>query len=122
MSTRKKVLGKAGEDEAAAFLQRKGYTIAARNYRTKVGELDIIAWENPRTLVFVEVKTRTGLQFGKPAEAVNFYKQKNIIRTAQWYLMEKHLTETYCRFDVIEVYAMAGGTWECRQIEGAFEA
>lgn len=121
MSTRNKVLGKAGEDEAEAYLKRKGYVIAARNYRAKVGELDIIAWENPRTLVFVEVKTRTGLQYGKPAEAVNYYKRKNIIRTAQWYLMEKHLRECYCRFDIIEVYAMTDGAWKIRHIEGAFE-
>ena len=122
MSGRNKALGKAGEDEAAVYLKRKGYVIAARNYRAKVGELDIIAWQDPQTIVFVEVKTRTGLQYGKPAEAVNYYKRKNIIRTAQWYLMEKHLQGTcYCRFDVIEVYAMAAGAWECRQIEGTFE-
>ncbi|MCI6101068.1 MAG: YraN family protein [Selenomonas sp.] len=118
---RKQQLGRAGEDEAAAFLKKKGYVLAARNYRAKVGEIDIIAWQDAQTLVFVEVKTRTGLSYGKPAEAVNFYKQRKIIRTAQWYLMEKHLSDCRCRFDVIEVYAMTAGAWKVRQIEGAFE-
>ena len=122
MTRRNKVLGQVGEEEAAAFLQRKGYVIAARNFRAKVGELDIIAWQDPQTLVFVEVKTRTGLQYGAPAEAVNYYKRKNIIRTAQWYLMEKHIKDCYCRFDIVEVYAMPGGHFTCHQIEGAFEA
>ncbi|MDY6267755.1 MAG: YraN family protein [Selenomonadaceae bacterium] len=118
----RKRLGRAGEDEAATFLKRKGYVLAARNYRVKVGEIDLIAWQDEKTLVFVEVKTRTGLQYGKPAEAVNYYKQRKIIRTAQWYLMEKHLQDCRCRFDVIEVYAMTDGAWQVRQIEGAFEA
>ena len=123
MKSFNKELGQAGEAAAVAYLQQHGYKIAARNYRVKVGELDIIAWQDPKTLVFVEVKTRTGLQYGTPAEAVNYYKRKKIIRTAQWYLMEKHLQGScYCRFDVIEVYAMAQGRWEVRQIEGAFEA
>ena len=114
-------LGQRGEECAAAFLERKGYRIAARNYRAKVGEIDIIAWQDRETLVFVEVKTRTGLSYGKPAEAVNYYKQRKIIRTAQWYLLEKHIDGCRCRFDVIEVYAMTAGAWKVRQIEGAFE-
>jgi len=118
---RKQQLGRAGEDEAAAFLKRKGYVLAARNYRAKVGEIDIIAWQDAQTLVFVEVKTRTGLSYGKPAEAVNYAKQRKIIRTAQWYLLQKHIAGCRCRFDVIEVYAMTVGAWRVRQIEGAFE-
>ena len=114
-------LGQRGEECAAAFLERKGYRIAARNYRAKVGEIDIIAWQDRETLVFVEVKTRTGLSYGKPAEAVNYYKQRKIIRTAQWYLLQKHIDGCRCRFDVIEVYAMTAGAWKVRQIEGAFE-
>ena len=117
----RKRLGRAGEDEAASFLKRKGYVLAARNYRAKVGEIDIIAWQDARTLVFVEVKTRTGLSYGKPAEAVNYAKQRKIIRTAQWYLLQKHIAGCRCRFDVIEVYAMTVGAWRVRQIEGAFE-
>ena len=62
-----------------------------------------------------------GFKISIPAEAVNFYKQRKIIRTAQWYLMEKHLSDCRCRFDVIEVYAMTAGAWKVRQIEGAFE-
>lgn len=117
-----KELGRAGEDEAAYYLKKQGYVLAARNYRVKTGEIDIIAWQDPETLVFVEVKTRTGLQYGKPAEAVNYYKRRKLIRTAQWYLLEKHVDGCHCRFDVIEVYAMKDGAWKLRQIEGAFEA
>ena len=114
-------LGRAGEEQAAAFLTRKGYRIAARNYRAKVGEIDIIAWQDSHTLAFVEVKTRRGEVFGAPAQAVNAHKRRKIIMTAAWYLRQEHLEDCFCRFDVIEVYAMVGAAWRIRLYEGAFE-
>ena len=118
---RKQQLGRAGEDEAAAFLKKKGYVLAARNYRAKVGEIDIIAWQDAQTLVFVEVKTRQGCLFGTPAQAVDAHKRKKIILTATQYLRQRRLGDCFCRFDVIEVYAMPAAPWRVRHYEGAFE-
>ena len=115
-------LGRAGEEAAADFLRQKGYEILARNYRARVGEIDLIAWQKPRTLIFVEVKTRHGDSFGQPALAVNFHKKQKIIMTAHWYLRENRREDCYIRFDVVEVYAMPGGTFRLRHYESAFEA
>lgn len=117
----KQALGQAGEEQAAAFLARKGYRISARNFRARVGEIDIIAWQDRRTLVFVEVKTRRGDLFGAPAQAVDARKRKKILMTASWYLRQEHLEDCFCRFDVIEVYAMQDAAWRIRHYEGAFE-
>ena len=95
-------LGRWGEETAARFLLSQGYTIVARNLRTPVGEIDIIA-RHGRNLVFVEVKTRRSLAFGTPQEAVGPTKQRQIIRTAQWYLNGGHGKGLQPRFDVIAV-------------------
>jgi putative endonuclease len=68
-----KPLGSKGEDLAVRFLEKKGYRILSRNFRTPVGEIDVIA-EDRNTLVFIEVKTRTDDSFGHPFEAVTFRK------------------------------------------------
>lgn len=100
-------LGKQGEDLAAGYLERRGFTIVARNYRTPVGELDIIARDR-RHLLFVEVKTRRGTTYGAPAEAVGPHKQRQILRTAQWYLGSRRHPELQPRFDVISVLVGPG--------------
>lgn len=69
-----KVLGIEGENAAAKFLEKKGYRIISRNYKTHIGEIDIIA-QDGNTIVFVEVKTRGNESFGKPFEAVNKRKR-----------------------------------------------
>ena len=84
-------------------MRRKGYAILARNYRTKLGEIDIIARDG-ETLVFVEVKTRRQNDPVPPEASVNANKQRHIHRVAQLYLTEKHLPyETNCRIDVVSV-------------------
>ena len=114
------ILGRQGEDAAAAFLQDHGYEILARNFRTPRGEIDIIArWE--QSVIFVEVKTRRTERFGRPAAAVGYQKQQKIIQSARWFLRQRHLEECLCRFDVLEVYA-AGKNWRFRHLQGAFEA
>ncbi|WP_298226357.1 YraN family protein [Gryllotalpicola sp.] len=81
---RKDDLGKAGEDLAVRYLERNGFRIIARNWRGTRGELDIIALEGDAT-VFVEVKTRSGLRFGDPLEAVTAAKLRRIRRLAgEW--------------------------------------
>ena len=119
---RNQILGRQGEQVAVDFLQRQGYGICARNFRAPVGEIDIIARKGD-VLAFVEVKTRHGNRYGTPAQAVNFHKQKKIIQTAQWFLRQKRLSEDkcFCRFDVVEVYALPEGKWQVHHLPGAFE-
>jgi putative endonuclease len=100
-------LGKLGEELAARHLEQRGFTILARNHRTPVGELDIIARDR-RHLLFVEVKTRRGTAFGMPAEAVGARKQRQILRAAQWYLSVGRFPDLQPRFDVIAVIAGRG--------------
>ena len=77
--------GIIGEDYAISLLQSKGYRIVVRNFRCKIGEIDIIA-EDGSTLVFVEVKTRRSLRYGSPEEAVTPHKIKKIKKVIDYYL------------------------------------
>ena len=95
-------LGKLGEDLACAELARRGYSILARRYRTRFGEIDIIARDNDVT-VFIEVKTRRGDEFGGGAEAVTAWKQRRITQMAVDYLARQRLHDRPCRFDVVVV-------------------
>ena len=112
----KRRFGSEGEAEARAFLEGKGYRILAANYRRPTGEIDIVACHR-QALVFVEVKRRSSLRFGRPSEAVDRAKQLHILRTAQIYLQENRLEDSAARFDVIEI--LPG---ELRHIENAFDA
>ncbi len=102
-------LGKTGERIAEKFLKEKGYFILAKNYRKPWGEIDIIAEQN-KEIIFVEVKTRTSNNKNPvlPETAVNYYKQRKIIKTAQTYLLEKsYHEETPWRIDVIAIEVSA---------------
>ena len=112
----KRSMGAQGEADARAFLTQKGARILETNYRRPTGEIDIIARQG-RTLLFVEVKRRSSLRYGRPAEAVDRQKQAHILRTAQLYLQENRLRDVPLRFDVIEV--LPG---QIRHIENAFDA
>ncbi len=94
--------GKTGEELAAALLKDKGYKILARNYKTKLGEIDIIASDRD-TFCFVEVKTRHSDRFGLPQEAVPAFQQRQISTAALTYLKENNLLDKKARFDVISV-------------------
>ncbi len=98
----KKFLGNLGEKKAVAFLKDKGYKILKTNYKTHVGEIDVIA-EYDGVLVFVEVKTRSSNNFGTPAEAVDLKKQQKYVKVASEYLMREKKDNYPCRFDVIEI-------------------
>lgn len=99
--TKAQKAGDRGESAAAAFLQKHGYTVREKNYRTKFGEIDIIA-ENDEYIVFAEVKTRAVSSFERPVAAVDRKKQKRLIKTALLWLDEND-TEKAVRFDVVEV-------------------
>jgi len=95
-------LGKSGEDNALNFLKENGYKILVKNYKTKLGEVDIIAYDKG-TLCFIEVKTRGSLRFGSPQEAVSHFKQRQISKVALQFLKRNNLLNKKARFDVVSV-------------------
>ena len=114
-------LGISGENLACDALARQGYAILARRYRTRVGEIDIVA-QDGETLVFVEVKTRTSEDFGVPAEAVTWRKRRRIVTMARWYLAEHSLHGCLCRFDVVTVLCRRGLLPAVEVVKNAFMA
>ncbi|HSH35827.1 YraN family protein [Schnuerera sp.] len=92
-----------GENEAVKYLVSQGYRILDRNYRTKVGEIDIIAIKS-HILVFIEVKARTSTSYGYPYEAVNWKKQEKIYKSSLIYIKHKSMNNYQIRYDIIEVY------------------
>ena len=117
----KKTVGAAGEGAAAKYLRKKRYRIIDRNFYIRGGELDIIA-EKGGTTVFIEVKTRTSVEYGTPAESVTYHKVQRMKKAAEFYMMQNGLC--YARFDVIEVYARVEGgkirVEKLNHIENAF--
>lgn len=99
---RERDFGERGEEVAADFLERQGLTIVARGQRDRLGELDLVAVDG-RTLVFVEVKSRRGLQAGRPEEAVDLGKQRKLTRLAQGFLRRNQLQNAAVRFDVVAI-------------------
>jgi putative endonuclease len=114
-----KSLGSEGEGLAVKFLRRKGYDIIAKNYKTPIGEIDIIAKDGD-TVVFVEVKTRTNDSFGHPFEAVNQNKRRKLKNLALLYL-KKERKEFPVRFDVISIICVQNGEKAIEHITDAFE-
>jgi putative endonuclease len=99
----RKSLGQRGEAAAARFLRRRGYRLIARAHRLRGGELDLVAVDKDRTIVFVEVKTRQSADAGHPCEAVDLAKQRRLTRLALAFLKRHGLLEYPARFDVIAV-------------------
>jgi len=115
-----KLLGDRGERVAAKSLKRKGYRILARQSRSRIGEIDLIALDS-ETIVFVEVKTRSSASAGHPTEAITLAKRKQLTRAALAWLKRRRLLEHRTRFDVIAI------TWQqgdplIEHYESAFEA
>jgi len=98
MPADRRARGQRAEDSAAALLRGKGYRIVERNFRCKLGEIDIVATDGD-TLVFVEVRSRRSARYGTALETVSPAKQRTIARVAQVYLARHG--ETLCRFDVV---------------------
>lgn len=110
-----KICGTIGEIDAEKYLKDKGYVIVATNYRNRLGEIDIIA-KDKNVLVFVEVKSRATLAFGRPYEAVDGRKQYKIRKVAELYLLSIKNYYADVRFDVIEIIGE-----EINHIINAFE-
>jgi putative endonuclease len=111
--------GDAGEQIAVSFLERLGYRIAARNFRLRTGEIDIVAWDGA-TLVFVEVKTKTQQKFGQPEEMVTRRKQRTLERVAMAYIQRHEWAGTDIRFDVIAVQMAPNRAVDVTHIPSAF--
>ena len=116
----RKSLGQEGEAAAEQYLRRKGYRIVARNLRSQLGELDLVA-EDGRVLVFVEVKARRTGAFGGAIYAVHQRKQEKLIQLAALYLARHHIKDRLCRFDVVLLQAVGDGPAQIEHIQNAFE-
>ncbi|MBU4128513.1 YraN family protein, partial [bacterium] len=102
MTKERQILGESGEEAAFEFLRKKRYRILERNYKTPLGEIDIIA-QDKDCLVFIEVKSLSNTSYILPQEMVNKRKQEQIIRVALSYLKAKGLRNADCRFDCVAV-------------------
>lgn len=113
----KRHIGAAFEKAAAEYLKLKGYKILERNFRSRIAEIDIIAYKDG-TIVFFEVKYRSGSGYGDALEAVNIKKQKKICMAARFFCMCRGCSDSVpCRFDVIAIYSDK----IIRHIEAAFD-
>lgn len=97
-----KDIGFLGENIAETYLKQTGYTILERNFRCKLGEIDIIG-KNDNYICFIEVKTRCNSLYGSPGEAINYTKRIKIYNTAKMYIYKEKLFKLNFRFDVIEI-------------------
>src|SRR3989338_2222154 len=111
MSYQDKQTGRRGEQMALIHLEGQGYVILEQNYRTKLGEIDIIACDR-EVVCFIEVKTRTSIDFGRPGESITRSKRQKMIQSAWGYLKFKKWENRACRFDVVSIILGKGGQME----------
>ncbi|BCA54287.1 UPF0102 protein [Nitrospira sp. KM1] len=116
----RRLFGQEGEATAESYLRRKGYRIIARNLRSSLGELDLVA-EDGQVLVFVEVKARRTVGYGGAIEAVDRRKQKKMTRLAAQYLATHHLTDRLCRFDVVLLQEQGAKDTRIEHLKNAFD-
>lgn len=112
MSRLKKNTGDAGEESAVIFLKKKGYRIVERNFRTRNGEIDIIAIdhsEKEKTLVFIEVKTRQSNEYGSAVESITYYKLQAMRRTAMFYQQTHRNLPELLRLDLVAIDTKENG-------------
>ena len=112
--------GAAGEEAAEEFLRLSGYRIVARNVRTKVGELDLVALDG-ETLCFIEIKARATAEFGRAIEAVGPQKQRRLAKAALLFLAQNR-SQRPCRFDVLGLDRGRDGAWSFTLVKNAFDA
>lgn len=96
-------IGAYGEEIATKYLQKHGYEIIRRNFNCYYGEIDIIA-KDKQELIFLEVKTRTNMHYGRPIEAIDEQKQKHLRKAINCYLYQKNIKNIAIRIDAIEVF------------------
>lgn len=113
--------GELGEKAARKHLRKLGLKFLAANFSDKSGEIDLI-FRDGETLAFVEVKTRSGEDWTRPADAVDRKKQRRLHKTANTYLKKIGYPEVYHRFDIVEVLLKEGKVQEIRHLPDAFPA
>jgi putative endonuclease len=116
----RRFFGQEGEAEAERYLRGKGYRIVARNVRSSLGELDLVA-EDGHVLVFIEVKARRTGRFGGAIHAVHRQKQHKLVRLAAQFLAQRHWMDRSCRFDVVLLEATETAALRVEHIQNAFE-
>ena len=121
MTTPRGRLGQWGESHARRYLEGKGYTVSATNYRCRWGEVDIVA-RHGEEIVFIEVRTRRGAAFGTPEESVTATKSQRLVATAQHYLGSNGLEQSQWRVDLVSIHLdVAGKLLEVNHLENAVE-
>ena len=119
--TKQRKVGDKGEDLACGYIKGFGYSVLARNFSCKTGELDIIALKEDEGLIaFIEVKSRKSVEFGLPCEAVDTRKQQKLKRTAEYFLMtHKEYSEYQPSMDIVEILRLDGEIY-ARHLKDAF--
>lgn len=116
---KRRITGKRGEAAAIRFLKKRGYSILDTNYRCRSGEIDIVAREKDN-IVFVEVKTRTSIEFGLPEESLSTRKMTHLTKVALTYLSHRNIKGASCRFDVVSVLMKGEDIQSIRLTKDAF--
>jgi putative endonuclease len=119
MQNKSQKFGERGENLAVWYLKQNGYKIIEQNYRSRMGEIDIIA-KDGKTIVFVEVKSRRSIRYGSPKWAITPKKQRKISMVALYYLKTTQQTDTKARFDVVAITANQDEP-QIEIVENAFE-
>ncbi len=120
MSYRTLGIGKKGESLAHSFLKRQGYRIIEKNFKTRLGELDIIADDNG-CISFIEVRSRSDAKFGLAGESIDRRKQNRISKTALAYIKARQLEDKECRFDIVCIDGIDSAFPKISLIKNAFE-
>ncbi|MBS1820145.1 MAG: YraN family protein [Acidobacteria bacterium] len=120
MSRARVTLGEIGENLACEELVRRGYEILVRRWRLRGGEIDIIALDG-RSVVFVEVKTRAGAEYGTGADAITWQKRRRMVGLAAHFMARERLLDRAVRFDVVSI-ALADDGPRIEVYQGAFDA
>jgi putative endonuclease len=115
------VVGRRGEEIAAERLSTRGYRVIDRNYRTREGEVDLIAWDGP-VLTFIEVKARRGRAHGLPEESITATKSERLIKVAYTYMQAMQTPPEDWRIDVVAIeFGVGGMVRRFEIIKGAVE-
>lgn len=117
MTKYKKEFGSSGEMYAAFYLQEKGYKIIEKNASSRWGEIDLVTTKNGKR-IFIEVKTRRNIKYGKPYEAVNYSKLKKLKRSIDYYILINKLAKVKCQLDVVGIImGESGHVYEIKHYE-----
>jgi len=116
----RKLLGRWGEQRSERFLKRKGLKVLTRNYSCRAGEIDLIMVDSDRSIVFVEVKTRTDEEFAPTESVITTPKMDKMSKTARYFLSAYEIENRPYRFDIVTVTLGKRGPADIRHYKNAF--